>query len=235
MLECKTYTYQEFRELFSTRDSRSMKNRLSRWGVDFQTTGRGQNIQFHIQRIKDPFKVYCILDLGYSPQVDFDKLALLLYYFLNDDSFPGLPMETMELRMRENGHTLTRQTIKHYLGRLEKLEMISTFAGDYRYYFARRGVLRDATKEEYSKAWQEYWKDQTEGSDSGSAIARMCARHGGVARKQRIIEFNVFFNDAFETLNNYVLGKVEEKLLDEKGQTTYPHFEDNTEEIIVEN
>lgn len=50
-----------------------------------------------------------------------------------------------------------------------------------------------------------------------------------------MIEFNVFFNDAFETLNDYVLGKVEERLLDEKGQTTYPHFEDNTEEIMGEN
>ena len=75
MLECRTSSYAELSALLHTRDSQSIKRRFERWEVKYTTTGRGAGQKFTITEIGNPFKVYCILDFGFSPQTDFTKLA----------------------------------------------------------------------------------------------------------------------------------------------------------------
>ena len=41
MLECREYSYQELCSIFNTRDARSIKNRLTRWKVEYTYEGRG--------------------------------------------------------------------------------------------------------------------------------------------------------------------------------------------------
>lgn len=76
MLECREYSYQELCSIFNTRDARSIKNRLTRWKVEYNYEGRGANLKFTIQNIHDPFRVFCILELSYAPNTGFPKTGL---------------------------------------------------------------------------------------------------------------------------------------------------------------
>ena len=96
MLECREYSYQELCSIFNTHDARSIKNRLTRWNVEYTYKGRGANLKLTIQNIHDPFRVFCILELSYSPNTDFRKLAYFLYYYMNDMEFYSLPCERQE-------------------------------------------------------------------------------------------------------------------------------------------
>lgn len=211
MLECKTYTYAEFSALFNTRDNQGIKRRLDRWGIKYSTAGRGTGLKYTIEEIPDPFVPFCILDLGFAPQTFFDKLNLFLYYLLNDEEFAGLPCEMMEQRIENDGYTLTRQTIENYLCQLDHQDLILRASGNYHYYFARRERLIDTTREEYSRAWREYWQDKEKGCPAGEAIMFMCMKYGGVARKQAIIEFNGIYNNTLNALNDMVCDRIEKK------------------------
>ena len=136
MLECREYSYQELCSIFNTHDARSIKNRLTRWNVEYTYKGRGANLKFTIQNIHDPFRVFCILELSYSPQTDFRKLAYFLYYYMNDVEFYSLPCERQEQIMWMEGTPLTRQTIETYIQRLADNELILRASGNFRYYFA---------------------------------------------------------------------------------------------------
>ena len=103
MLECREYSYQELCSIFNTRDARSIKNRLTRWKVEYTYEGRGANLKLTIQNIRDPFRVFCILELSYAPNTDFRKLAYFLYYYMNDIEFYGLPCTRQEQKIRMDG------------------------------------------------------------------------------------------------------------------------------------
>lgn len=124
MLECRTYSYAELSALLHTRDRQGIVRRFERWEVKYTTTGRGTGQKFAITEIGNPFKVYCILDLGFSPQTDFTKLAFFTYYLLCDDEFQQLPSAQMEEYLRADGHTLSRQTISNYLLCLEAASLV---------------------------------------------------------------------------------------------------------------
>lgn len=134
MLECREYSYQELCSIFNTHDARSIKNRLTRWNVEYTYKGRGANLKLTIQNIHDPFRVFCILELSYSPNTDFWKLAYFLYYYMNDMEFYSLPCERQEQIMWMEGTPLTRQTIETYIQRLADNELILRASGNFRYY-----------------------------------------------------------------------------------------------------
>ena len=93
MLEIRPYPYAELSQMMGTHDPEGISRRLDRWGVAFTEDGRKPQITYNIEKISDPFKVYCMLDLNYAPQTNFTKLAYFFYYFLNDDDFQRLPDE----------------------------------------------------------------------------------------------------------------------------------------------
>ena len=103
MLECREYSYQELCSIFNTRDARSIKNRLTRWNVEYTYKGRGANLKLTIQNIHDPFRVFCILELSYAPNTDFRKLAYFLYYYMNDIEFYSLPCDTAGAENTDGG------------------------------------------------------------------------------------------------------------------------------------
>lgn len=210
MLECRTYTYSEFSELFHTNDTQSIKRRLDRWGVQYEAKGRGAGVTFHIQEIPDRFKLYCILDLDFSPQTDFEKLALFLYYLFNYDGFDGLPCEMMEARIKMDGLELTRQTISKYLDKLGKNNLLLRDSGNYHYYFAQKGTLIETTQEEYRQAWSEYWQAKDNGHSPWEAIYQMCRKYGGVAKKQAIIMLNGIYGKELDALNDMVCNRMEQ-------------------------
>lgn len=204
MLECRTYSYDEFVSLFHTRDCQGMRRRLDRWEVEYTTTGRGTGLKFTITEIRNPFKVYCLLDFGFAPQTDFKKLAYFTYYLLCDDVFQQLPAAQMETYLWAEGHTLTRQTIKTYLSRFESADLICR-GFDYIYYFAVGGSHKETDEKTYKRAWAEYWERVQQGCPSCESIIRMCADYGGVARKHPKLVFNAFYNPMYEKIIDWAL------------------------------
>lgn len=153
-----------------------------------------------------------MLDLNYAPQTNFTKLAYFFYYFLNDDDFRRLPDERLEVLMRERDHPVSRQTIANYFRRLEDVDLISRNGGDYHYYFARKANLREATREEYSRAWREYWQAKEDGCSSREALSMMCYQYGGIARKQAIIDLNGIYMNTFNAINDMVCQRIQAEI-----------------------
>ena len=166
MLEIRPYPYAELSQMLGTHDPEGISRRLDRWGVAFTEDGRKPQITYNIEKISDPFKVYCMLDLNYAPQTNFTKLAYFFYYFLND----------------------------------------------YHYYFARKANLREATREEYSRAWREYWQAKEGGCSSREALSMMCYQYGGIARKQAIIDLNGIYMNTFNAINDMVCQRIQAEI-----------------------
>ena len=212
MLELRDYSKAELVEIFGTEDAQGLKRKLQRYGIKFQTTGRGRTLTFTITETADPFKVFCIDELGYDGRTDFVKLRNFLYCFLNDDEFRAMPDEVKEQRMKESGKPMCRQTIAGYIAKLDAQNLIDRNSGEYIYYFAYKDTQRIATRQEYSEAWKEYWEAKAAGANSIEAIGFMRFLHGGVARKQAIPQINGIFLEKLNRLNAAVCQSIENEL-----------------------
>ena len=93
MLEERSYTKQELAELLGTKDRQGIKDKLDGYDVVYSIKGNGDNAVFKIKRLNDPFKVFCILELGFRPQCDFTKVRNLFWYYFNDEEFMAMPDE----------------------------------------------------------------------------------------------------------------------------------------------
>ena len=204
--ENRIYAYAELSAIFGTRDTQGIKRRLSNYGVAFETTGRSNGIQFHIKTISQKFQLFCVLDLGFSPNVDFEKLRDFLFYLMDDD-FNWRPMEMMEEYLRNEGKGISRQTISRYLEHLSVID-IRRDNGEMVYYKVYKycGEQRHKiiTRKEYAEAWRVYWNKKYDGYDSQAAYRCMYNKCGGVPRKQRKIEGNAFYNDKYNLLSEYI-------------------------------
>ena len=212
MLELKKYDKAELAEIFGTIDTQGLKRKLQRYGIKYQTSGWGQNLTFTITETADPFKVFCIDELGYDGRTDFVKLRNFLYCFLNDDEFRAMPDEVKAHRMAEAGKPMCRQTIAGYIAKLDAQNLIDRNSGEYIYYFAYKDTQRIATRQEYSEAWKQYWQHKDDGFSAGEAMAVMCANYGGVARKQAIPEVNGIYNEKIEQMLSYIQKSIENEM-----------------------
>lgn len=187
LLECKAYPAPEMWQMLGVKDNQGAQRKLSRYGVRFFVNGWGKNASFNITAIDDPFKVYCILEMGFDANCDFKKLRNYLFFLLGEDEYCWLPDEPMEKYMRSKGFYLSRQTITKYREHLERLNYIH--GGDFIYYRVYRDdrdrqCYQQVEKEKYNKAWRVYWDMRNDGADSELAFACMYSAFGGVPRKQ---------------------------------------------------
>lgn len=212
MLELRTYTKAELVEIFGTKDRQGLTRKLQRYGIKYRTSGRGENLTFTITETADPFKIFCIDELGYDGRTDFVKLRNFLYCFLNDDEFRAMPDEVKAKRMDKAGKYICRQTIAGYIAKLNVQNLIDCNSGEYIYYFAYKDTQRIATRQEYSEAWKQYWQDKADGADSMTAISFMRCQYGGVARKQAIPQINGIFLEKLNRLNEAVCKSIENEL-----------------------
>ena len=157
--------------------------------------------------------MFAITRLGFDGNTDFRKVRNLYYYFFNDEEFSAMPDEVKEARMKENGRPVSRQVIARYLSVLERNGVINRHTNNFIYYFAYKQTQRIVEREEYSRAWREYWQDKREnGDDSFTAIMTMRANYGGVARKQAIPEINGIYNEVLEEMLNYIQLSMENEM-----------------------
>ena len=76
MLEIKDYTKPEMTAMFGTRDLQGLRRKMERYGIIFDVNGRGENAVFTIKEVPDPFKIYCLTELGFNGRTDFHKLHI---------------------------------------------------------------------------------------------------------------------------------------------------------------
>ena len=213
MLELmKSYTKAEMSAMFGTRNMQGLRRKLEGYGVSFNLDGRGETAIFTITNIKNPFKIYCITELGFDGHTDFYKLRNYYYYFFNDAEFRSMPNEVQESRMRLVHRNVSRQTIANYLQKLDSKHLIVLNSLNYVYYFALGGKQRIVEKKEYVSAWREYWKDIENGCTCREAIGNMIYCFGGVARKQEIPEINVFYNKEVDLFCELIQKDIENEL-----------------------
>ena len=213
MLEIQQYTKPQLTEIFGSKTNEGLKRKLTNYDISYTTSGRGKNIVFDITAINDPFKVYCITDLGFPSQVDFYKLRYFLYYYLNDVEFMSMPDEVKESRMDEFGKHISRQTIANYIKRFEKLNFVHTSTNSYIYYFAYKDKQRITDRNEYCRAWREYWQYKSDNDLSTiDAISLMRTHYGGVARKQAVTELNGIYSREIDYISSLIQQSIESEL-----------------------
>lgn len=214
MIELRKYGKAELSEILKTSSKEGMTRKLERWGITFTEAGRGNNLEITITGIADPFKVYCITELDFGANADFQKVRNLYYVFFNDDYFMAMPDEVKEKRMSDDGKPISRQTIAGYLARLDAKELIRRNTGEYIYYFAHKQKQRFVERGEYLKAWHEYWNDIDYGMTSREAIANMIWHYGGVARKQEKPEANRIYKAEIQFLCDLIQEGIENEQQD---------------------
>ena len=215
MLECRMYPAPEIWKYLGVNNNSQAEKKIKRYEVDYFLNGWGKTANFNITEIKNPFRLYCVFDMGFNPNSDFKKLRNYLFFLLGEDEYCWLPDEPMEAYLRSKGYSISRQTITKYRTHLELLEYI--IHGDYVYYRVYRDENdiehhEQVEMEEYNKAWHFYWdKRNYEQWDSEQAYAYMYACFGGAPRKQAIPKKNLFHIDEL----NYLMLLVSESILDE--------------------
>lgn len=212
MLELRVYGKTELSEMFGTAGMQALQRKMERYGIAFEVNGRGENAVFTIKEIEDPFKIYCITELDFDGRTDFVKVRNFLHYFFNDDEFMAMPDEVKEYRMRKQGQDVSRQTIATYIAKLDSKNLIERNTNDFIYYFALKQEQRIVEREEYLRAWHEYWNDIDNGFSSVDAIRRMQKNYGGVARKQAKPEINGIYTEQIEYLNTLVAQSIEKEI-----------------------
>ena len=207
MLEVKTYTKPELTELLGSKTVDNLKKKLGRYNVEYEVTGRGEKAIFNIRKIHDPFKVFCITELGFDANTDFKALAYFYYYYFNDEEFMAMPDEVKMFRMESFGKYVSRQTIAKYTSKLVKAEMIYLDTAEFIYYFAYHDKQYLTERKIYCEAWKMYWEIKEE-IDAQTAMNVVRNTYGGSPRKQAIPQINAFYlkklNQLLELVNHVV-------------------------------
>mgnify|MGYP003306766742 CR=1 FL=1 len=103
MLELmKSYTKPEMSAMFGTRSMQGLQRKIERYGVSFDVDGRGETANFTITNIENPFKIYCITELGFDGHTDFYKLRNYYYYYFNDIDGVKIDFEECWVHLRKS-------------------------------------------------------------------------------------------------------------------------------------
>lgn len=206
MLEVRKYKKPELTEMLGTKSVDNLKKKLDRYSVEYDVSGRGEKAIFDIKVINDPFKVFCITELGFDANTNFKRLAYFLYCYFNDEEFMAMPNEVKANRLDRERKYISRQTIAVYTTRLEKKELIYRDTDKFIYYFALGKEQIITNKKEYCQAWKLYWECIEEEAESWMAMNIVRRTYGGCPRKQAIPEVNAFYLE----ITDYLVGLAQE-------------------------
>lgn len=156
------YTKDQLLSALGSKDLSNAKRTLTKQGYSFTTNGKkGNNYRITITSLSIPvsavaaenFRLCCQQELGVKDDIDFNKLAILVCFLEYDYDFINLTLEQMELRIKQQGFTLSRKTISKYLEILENNNLIVCFMSQYAYYV----ILDNGTKFIRRDQWLQFW------------------------------------------------------------------------------
>lgn len=176
MLEVKKYSIAELSTILGSTGKQAIDRKLTRYGIEYTSSGRGSSLTYEITKISDPFKVYCITKLGIPSQANFEKIRNLYYYFFCDEGFADLPLIEMAEYMEAEGVPASRQFVTKWLEYLKEIDYINFDKRECKYYAiekiaANEKICREITREEYGRAWAIYHQHKnTEGCACAYAL-----------------------------------------------------------------
>ncbi len=213
MLDLKEYSRQELIEMFHTDRLDSIKGKLQRQGYKYTTSGRGKTFTLTITELPLRFRNFCIEELHFAPQTDFNRLKKFLYQFMFDEEFRRLPFVTMKEYM-VGTMEITNQTISKWVKHFYDENMIAD--GEMIYYAIDKvnGACKRITKEEYSEAWRRYWeiRNDEDGTPNGQyhlACAERDSYVGGYPYKKADIVFNAIETKRIDTLEEILRQEID--------------------------
>ena len=202
MLDMRTYTREELVELYHTDRIDSIKSKLNRQGYTYSACGRGQTFTLTISGLPPRFKTFCMEQLGFAPQTDFERLKVFLYNFFFDDDYRQLPIVTMA-RILEKEFYISYQTLSNWIDKLEKANLIHRSMAEFNYFAFGKDECGNPieipiTEQLYKKAWNEYWK----GNEYSYCEALACMNEviKGTPKKFGVIDLNAFEESITEEL-----------------------------------
>ena len=212
MIEEKTYTIQEMRELLKTNaNKQGIERMLQRKNIEYSVEGRGEQNVFTLKKVPPMLKfiAFCKKELNFAPQTNFIKLRNFLYYYLNDEDFRNLPDTIKSARMNENNRPLGRPTIGNYELRLYTANYFWPDFAEFKYYLTHRErgvkVAIEVDRKTYAEAWALYWEVKAKTQDSETARWEMFYEFGGYPNKSPIINKSSIMEKKVEELNELVL------------------------------
>ena len=204
MLNIGVYTREELVELYHTDRIDSIKSKLNRQGYTYSACGRGQTFTLTISGLPPRFKTFCMEQLGFAPQTDFERLKVFLYNFFFDDDYRQLPIVTMA-RMLEKEFYISYQTLSNWIDKLEKANLIHRSMAEFNYFAFGKDECGNPieipiTEQLYKKAWNEYWK----GNEYSYCEALACMNEviKGTPKKFGVIDLNAFDEQIIEELKS---------------------------------
>lgn len=223
-LELRDYSLGALENHIGSRGKQAVDRKLTSYGYGFTSSGRGKTRIYTITSLPDAFhrfRSFCVFSLGFDANTDFRKLRDFVLYLFGDEDFNWRPEEAMEEYLRLEGRGISRQTIASYKKHLEAHYIIDTIFGDFVYYRVYKDCGAQTheiiTKEEYSQAWQLYWKWRKEHPDdenTNRAYSFMYSKFGGVPRKQRRVGKNLFGKKEADILYDLAIQSLFEEVAD---------------------
>ena len=214
MLQLRTYSFSELKEVLGTKDKQATDRKLTRYGVEYASTGWADNREYTITRIPDPFRLYCVLVLGTPPQADFEKIRNLYYYFFCVEGFTDLPLIEMAKVMEKEGVPASRQFVSKWIEYLRHLDYINFTQSECEYYAISRDeqdnrICKSISRTDYLHAWAIYfeWRD-IEGCVL--AYARMYNSIGGHPYKKPIYQQNALMAAEIQELIDIIIDTLPE-------------------------
>lgn len=197
MIELKTYTKAEMAEILHTAARQGITRKLTGYDIKYTCDGEGEDLKITIHAINNPFKVFCITELGIPAQADFTKLRNLFYYLFCCEGFAGLPLIQMAEKMDADGRHFSREKIGKWLAYLQEIDYIAFDKADCTYYAISTApggtkLHREISKQQYNTGWKIYFENISEEGTHG-AYTRMRNYIGGHPYKKAKMMPNAFY------------------------------------------
>lgn len=204
MLEKRIYSRQELTDLYKTRLD-AIKKKITREGYSYVESGRGANYTMQITGIPEgqAFKEYCIKELGFAPQTDFNILKYFLYNFIYDTDFMNMQYSEMKEIMNKQGIDVCEKTISSYYKHLKSIGWVDVSQFEYVYYVYdtvqqhNRYISKDEFRSLYKAFYEQVWKDYGNFYNAERIIR---SKYGGKPKKRPLSQRNGFYNKQYNAV-----------------------------------
>lgn len=213
----KNYSIMELEIILGSTGKQAIDRKLTRYGIKYRSKGRGSSRVYTILEISDPFKVFCIVDLGMNSRCKFDRMRYFFYYLLCAETLDNIPLSEMPAFLaKEAGVDISRQTLSKWLEKLNDSDFYQFSSENIKYYKITENAAGEKesiliTRDEYKKAWQSYFNIKKATHDSGIAYSMMHRYLGGHPYKKRMLDPNAIYakeiEELLDILNNWFLSQ----------------------------
>ena len=188
MLELRDYSRAELIELYGTDRLDAIKAKVKRQGYTYENVGRGQSYFMRIQACPQDtlMKRYCIDQLGFDANTDFEKLGSFLRNVVSNEGFVTLQIDEMREELLKQGCSISPKTLQSYKHKIRQLGWTTYSYVDYVYFVFDKNQQhnRYISKEEYKEMYNQYWNTVRLDKSFDRAEREIKEKYGNKPRKR---------------------------------------------------